>query len=100
MLGSAARFRSGENGPHDLVLKARGLAVGGKARARLLHPALHNERLRRCARDAGNRCAGDDRAFEKDPTTEHPIAGCRQWPPGSFPGLRLSTIEVVQLNPG
>ena len=66
-----------ENGPHDLVLKARGLAVGGKARARLLHPALHNERLRRCARDADARCAGDDCAFEKDPTTEHPIAGCR-----------------------
>ncbi len=33
------------NGAHDLVLETRRLAIGGKARARLLHPALHRERL-------------------------------------------------------
>src|SRR6516225_6189096 len=70
----ARRRRIGRrgNGPCHLVLEMRGLAVGGKTRARLLHPRLDGERLRHCARDAR---AG--RTLEKNTATENSIAGSR-----------------------
>src|SRR5215472_14979557 len=71
----ARQRRIGWDGPRHLVLETRGLAVGGKTRARLLHPRLDGERLRHCARDAGARRPGDGCTFEKNPTTENSIAG-------------------------
>src|SRR5262249_29720179 len=74
-----ARYRRigwGENCPRDLVLKVRGLAIAGKARARVLHRTLDGERLRESAGYPA-RCTGDERPFKKDPATQNSIAGCR-----------------------